>query len=139
MRRTAREMAFMLIYEEQFNKNRSVEFSFNFLKSEEEILKNDALDIKSEEYVRSVLNYYSENKENIETLLSENLHGYELDRLYKVDKALLFLAIVEIIYMKTAPAIVINEVIEITKNYSTDKSSKFINGILGAIVKKLPQ
>ena len=135
MRRTAREIAFMLIYEEQFNKNRDVEFSFNFLKTEQEILKNGSLEKDDEDYIDNILEKYICNKIEIEKILNENIYDYEPDRIYKVDRALLYLAIVEILYIKTSPAIVINEIIEIAKVYSTDKSAQFINGILGSIIK----
>lgn len=132
MRRTAREIAFMLIYEEQFNKKRDVEFSFNFLKSEKSDLNKD-----DESFIKEVLSNYSSKKQEIDVILNESLYGYEPDRVYKVDIALLYLAIVEILYIKTPHAIVINEVIEIAKVYSTEKSAKFINGILGKIVSKI--
>lgn len=135
MRRKAREISFMLIYEEQFNKDRNVEFSFDFLKSEK-ILEENSLDVDSELYIKNVLEYYTLNKENIDKILNDNVKDYEPDRIFKIDKALLYLGIVEIFYIKTSPAIVINEVIEISKKYSTDKSAKFINGVLGQIVKK---
>lgn len=139
MRRKAREIAFMLIYEEQFNKDREVGFSFDFLKVEEEVLGEEVLSSEDNRYIEEVLKHYTANKSEIEIMLNEHIYGYETDRVYKIDKALLYLAIIEIVYIKTAPAIVINEIIEVSKIYSTDKSAKFINGILGTIIKKLPK
>ena len=52
--------------------------------------------------------------------------------------ALLDLAVTEIYHYKTAPAVDINEILEIAKKYSTEKSAKFINGILGSILKEYP-
>ena len=52
--------------------------------------------------------------------------------------ALLSLAVAEIYHYKTPSAIVVNEVLEISKKYSTEKSAKFINGILGSILKENP-
>ena len=74
----------------------------------------------------------------ITTGIKNNLFGYEPERVYKIDKALLCLAITEIYFYKTPSNIVINETLEIAKKYSTEKSSKFINGILGAIIKENP-
>lgn len=140
MRKVAREIAFMLIYEEQFNKNLDVEFSFDYLKNDTEITgENVVLDEEDREYVMQLLRFYSENMEEIKTTANRNLYGYEPDRVFKVDYALLILAVTEIFYFKTPAPVVVNEVVELAKKYSTDKSSGFINGILGAIIKELPQ
>jgi N utilization substance protein B len=138
MRRIAREIAFMLIYEEQFNKERNVEFSFDLLKNEEEILGENTLQIEDENYIKEVLNAYEDNKSKIIEVIEKNLFGYEPSRVYKVDNALLCLAVTEIYYTKIPAAVVINEAVELSKKYSTDKSAKFINGILGAIIKEYP-
>ena len=61
--------------------------------------------------------------------------GYSLDRVYKVDLALIYLAVSEIKYLDTPHQIVINEVVNLAKQFSTEKSSRFINGVLSAIVK----
>lgn len=138
MRKIAREIAFMLIYEEQFNKDRNVEFSFDFLKNESEIIGDAKLEIEDETFVKDIIDAYENNKESIIELVNKHLFGYEPNRLYKVDSALLYLAVTEIYYIKTPVAVIINEVIELAKKYSTEKSAKFINGILGAIIKEVP-
>jgi len=58
-----------------------------------------------------------------------------LDRINPIDKALLRLALYEIIYDETPHQVVVNEILEICKRYSTDDSPKFINGILGEYIK----
>ena len=59
-----------------------------------------------------------------------------MDRLNQIDKALLRLGISEINYTDTPYQVVLNEMIELSKVYSTEESSKFINGILGKFVKE---
>lgn len=136
MRKIARELAFMLIYEGMFNEKRNTEISFDFFSNEKEILGDSSLDIEDEVYVKQIICLYDANKEHINTMINNNLFGYEPDRLYKIDKALLCLAVTEIYHYKTPAPIVVNEVVEISKKYSTEKSAKFINGILGAILKE---
>lgn len=138
MRRIAREIAFMLIYEEQFNEKRSVEFSFDFLKNEEEILGENVLEQEDENFIEELINSYEINKEKTVELVQKHLFGYEPSRVYKVDNALLYLAVTEIYHAKTPAAVAINEAVELAKKYSTDKSAKFVNGILGAIIKEYP-
>lgn len=128
MRKQARELAFKLIFERLFVKN-SYTFNeefFSSLKQEEDKI-----------FARQLVEKFIENKVSLEDLISKHLHGYELKRLYKVDLALMLLALTEIIYIKTPFQIVINEVIELSKSYSTNKSARFINGVLSSIIKEL--
>lgn len=137
MRKTAREVAFKLIYEKLFNKESDVELSFD-IASDKEVIGENALDIEDEVYVRQILCLFEANKEEIDLLIKQNVFGYEPDRMFKIDMALLELSLTEIYRYKTSPEIVVNEVVEIAKKYSTEKSAKFINGILGSILKKYP-
>ena len=73
--------------------------------------------------------------EELNKVISSHLKGYTLERIFKIDLAILKLAIYEIEYMKEKPAVVINEAVELSKRYSTDNSYKFINGVLANIVK----
>ncbi|MEG1500246.1 MAG: transcription antitermination protein NusB, partial [Clostridia bacterium] len=88
-------------------------------------------------FVEDLFNSYICNKKHIAEMISAKLIGFSSERTYIVDMALLNLAIAEICFLKlTDVKIVINETIELAKKFSTDKSPKFINGILGAIVKE---
>ncbi len=127
MRAYARELAFQLIFERLFVKeNYSDEEFFASLKKDDD--KN---------FVKEILLKYEENKDYVQKIISSNLVGYELNRVYKVDLALLCEAITEIKYIKTPYKIVINEIVELAKRYSTEKSGRFINGVLSSIVKTL--
>lgn len=84
-------------------------------------------------FVESVLDAFTKNKASLETQLKGVLENYEIDRIYKVDLALIYLAMTEIYYIKTPKPVVVNEVVEIAKKFSTEKSSKFINGVLAKI------
>ncbi len=127
MRAYARDLAFQSIFERLFVKEYfSDEESFASLKKDED--KN---------FANEILNSFLEHREEIENLLSKHLIGYEINRVYKVDLAILFESIAEIKYVKTPAKIVINEAVELAKKFSTDKSSKFINGVLSSIVKEI--
>lgn len=138
MRKIAREIAFIMIYEGLFNKEREVERSLSMFENEKEILGEETLTEEDQTFIKQLVCLYEANNEHIDTLIKNNLFGYEPERLFKVDMALLCLALAEIYHYKTPPAIVVNEVVEISKKYSTEKSAKFINGILGAILKENP-
>ena len=117
-RSTARELAFKTIYSRFFNGDIFSSAEMGELNFTKEILNNFA-------------KHYSE----INELISSNLKGYTLDRVNKIDLAIITEAIIEIKYMDTPKEVVINEAVELSKKYSTDKSPKFINGFLASIVK----
>ena len=127
MRALARELAFKLIFERLFVKE-NYTFDEEFFAS---IKKQE-----NKEFSQNLVKLFEEHKTDLEILIKDNLIGYEIDRVYKIDLAILYLALTEIIYIKTPYKIVVNEAVEMAKRFSTDKSSRFINGVLSAIIKK---
>lgn len=127
MRAFARETAFKLIFERLFVKE-NYDFNEEFFAS----LKKE----EDKEFAIEVLTNYLQNKETLTEMIKQNLIGYEIDRVYKIDLALMLEALTEIFYIKTPEKIAINEVVELAKKYSTEKSSRFINGVLSAILRK---
>lgn len=79
------------------------------------------------------------NKESyLNELLEEFAQNWEIDRIAKIDRYLVQSAICELVFFdEIPPKVSINEAIEISKKYSTDKSKMFVNGILDSILKKL--
>lgn len=130
MRTDAREFAFKMIFEKLF-KDGDEALSFNAI-SEDKALNE--VDLR---FYEELFNSFKENQDEIEAIIKSNCEGYDLDRIYKVDLALLYLAAVELKFIKTPPQVVINEVLNISKKYSTDKSGSFINGVLSKVVKAL--
>ena len=121
-RTTVRELAFKTIYSKFFNAEDAEEL---------EIADKDSL-----EFVSKILKSFAQNYEEINTIISQNLKGYTIQRLYKIDLAIITLAVIELKFVKETPKeVVINEAVEIAKKYSTEKSPKFINGVLADIVK----
>lgn len=74
-----------------------------------------------------------ENQKLIDKKIEDLAIGYTLDRMAAVDRALLRLGIYEILYGELPKGVAINEAVEIAKEFSTDESGKFINGILGKV------
>ena len=69
-------------------------------------------------------------------MIKSNVVGYEVDRIYKIDLAILVLAIYELKFASgdVQPSVVINEAVELSKKYSTEKSYSFINGVLAKVI-----
>ena len=125
MRREARESAFKLIFETLFKD------------AEEETLIEVTSPLKKEEdkeFCEKLFSLYEQHREELEEIIKKNLTNFDISRVFRIDLALVYLALTEIYYVGTPKAVVINEVLEIAKKYSTFKSSKFINGLLSAIM-----
>lgn len=126
MRILAREVCFKCIYATMFG---SGEDAFNTVCEDNGL--NEENDIS---FSKQLFDLWQTNKTEIEELVKSSLTGYELDRVYKVDLALIEMALAEIYFYKETPkAVVINEVISLAKKYSTDKSYSFINGLFKSI------
>ena len=72
-----------------------------------------------------------EHRAELDALLEEYSQGWSLDRLAILDRLLLYIALTELQYKPDVPVkVVINEAVEIANKFSTENSSRFINGIL---------
>jgi len=132
MKRSAtREEAFKLIYSLEIQKE-NIEEQIELFLSDEEIEDNEA-----KKYIKNTVHGIQEKISDIECKISENLkQDWKIDRISKIDLALLKLAIYEILYTDTPYKVAINEVIELSKKYGDEKSANFINGVLASVVKK---
>jgi len=75
-------------------------------------------------------------REEIDQIISGLAIDWPLDRIGKVDRSILRLAIQELRLAETPPSVIINEAVELAKKYSGEEAAKFINGILGAYVRR---
>jgi N utilization substance protein B len=75
-----------------------------------------------------------DSKEELDTLIKKQVANWEFSRLAVIDKIVLRMGICELLYFDDIPPKVsINEAIEIARDYSTEKSDKFVNGVLDAV------
>lgn len=80
------------------------------------------------------------NLKEIDQLIQENAPKWPIEKINKVDLSILRCAFWELIYEKTTPPkVIIDEAIEIGKEFGTESSSSFINGVIGTALKKLPE
>ena len=79
---------------------------------------------------------FPQKQEEIDEIISQNSHAWKIDRIAKVDLAILRLAIFELLYMEEIPKkVTSNEAVELAKKYSAEKSYKYVNGLLGGYLK----
>ena len=74
-----------------------------------------------------------ENLESIDALLCQVSEHWSLERILPVDLSILRLAMFELLYFGTAPAVAIDEAIRLAKRFSSEKASSFINGVLDRV------
>ncbi|MDY6011799.1 transcription antitermination factor NusB [Clostridium sp.] len=130
-RKLSREKAMELVFSMMLTKESHDEVIETFVDNYEENIKNLDLD-----YIKEVLKGVEENKESIDNLIKENLQKWKIERVSKVNLAILRLAVYEMKYVNDVPEkVAINEALEITKRYSDEKSVSFINGVLDNIYK----
>lgn len=128
MRKQAREYTFKLIFEYLFIKDKN-DNGIQEAKPKD-LTKQDLLYI--ENAYNGVIDKYDYLYQNISNLSKE----YKVNRIYKVDLAILLLSMYEIDFIEDVPEVVaINEAVELSKTYSTDKSHSFINGLLASYLK----
>jgi len=89
-------------------------------------------------YARNVVTACIAQRESTTELIKKHAQNWDFDRIAALDIILMRLAVAELISCSEIPVkVTINEVIELAKRYSTDKSGTFINGILDAIIEEL--
>ena len=82
---------------------------------------------------------YLEHRQRIDELLATYAVGWPLDRLPAVDRAVLRLAVFELLWVDDVPdAVVVDEAVELVKQLSTDDSPGFVNGLLGQLAQLKP-
>ena len=100
-----------------------------------ELLEFEVDDVSGSEYVTRTLDDIFAKKEQIDEIISNNLKGWKLERLSKMDRQILRISTYEILFTDIPYKVSINEAVELSKKYSEKEDSyKFINGVLKGIV-----
>lgn len=94
---------------------------------------------KLQQFVTELVQAAKQHEAEIDAELAKHPHDWSFDRIGTAERVLMRLAVAEMAYLGTAHKVVINEVLDLAKQYAQDDAVKFINGILGAVVRNLPQ
>ena len=127
-RKKARDNTFKCIYQLEFE-NRDIDRILKFCYEENKNKK------KKKEYIETVLNGVVKNLETIDNIILSKLKNWTIQRIAKIDLAILRLAIYEIKYMENIPPKVsANEAVELAKTYGNNDSKSFINGVIAKVI-----
>lgn len=124
-----REEVFILTFEKTFHEE-----------SIDEIIEL-AMNLRGEkvnDYIKNEVKGIFDNLEKIDALIEENLVGWKINRISRVNLCILRICIYEMLFDETVPVgVAINEAVELCKKYSAENDKKFVNGILGSVSRKL--
>ena len=134
-RRNAREIVMQMLYEGSFHDETERERIFYDRIEEmtsEEKKNNKAVINFMESLYFGVYDHITE----IDAIIQNSATNWSFGRIVKVDLSILRLAIYELKFTDVPQKVAVNEAVEIAKVFSTEKSPKFINGILGSVIKE---
>ena len=120
-----REIIMKVIYQVNILEETKLDYDLSDLIKEQLEVKND--------FVNQSVDGIIEHKKEIYSLANQYLTNWTIDRLNKVDQAILALGIYELMYTDTPSVVAINEAIELSKVYSDESVTKMINGVLDKI------
>jgi len=108
---------------------------YNSLLDEEAVPAERPLDPFMEELVRGAVERMAE----IDRRITEHSEHWRLERMPAVDRNILRLAVCEMLFVSTPPAVVIDEALELARRFTSDESIPFINGVLDAIHRQMQE
>ena len=126
-RRASREFVMKLVYQMLIHKNDLKDVVDDSLKKQEHFL-----DVG---YMESIIYGIMSSNDELNKIIENNLKGWKLSRISKIDLAILQIAVYEITKMEDIPDnVTINEAVELAKKYSCSESASFINGVLSNVL-----
>ena len=131
-RRKAREIALQALFQFDFTKNDDENLIEMLIKETKGLNQLSIL------FTREIIKGTIANLEAIDATIKTVSNDWKIERMAAVDRNIVRMAVYELKFNSedTAPKIIINEAIEIAKIFGSDESSRFVNGILGALIKK---
>lgn len=130
-RRKARESTLQILFQLEFDDAEPEKIISSFW-------KNKKTTKEIEDHSRWLVKGIVSQKENIDRLIQSVSANWRISRMAIVDRNVLRIAVFELLHEESlAPAIVINEAIEIAKKYSSEEGAVFVNGILDAVRKEI--
>ncbi len=98
----------------------------------------DRLPEESAEFARRLIQGAWQHREESDELIAAHARGWKVERMAAVDRAILRMAVYEIVHSEDVPdSVAVAEAVELAKSFSTADSSRFVNGILGSVIRGL--
>jgi N utilization substance protein B len=132
LRRKSREYALQMLFQWEMGKQEPTRI-------EEGFWKNARAQKSTREFANQLFENAAARVEELDPIISSHAQNWRLERIAAIDRAILRLALAELRTSSTPAKVVINEAVELSKTFSSQEASAFINGILDAAAKSLDQ
>ena len=132
-RNEARELLMQLIFEMDAQNDFSDEIKTRFF-------DEYALECEQTDYLNTVSKAFTENREEIDSIIESASEKWHINRMAKIDLAVLRLAVTEMKFAALADVpvnVAVNEAVALSKKFGTVESPRFVNGILGKISREM--
>ena len=133
-RRKARDITFKYIYSTLYGESATSDVIESIITAD----ADEVLSLQGEEksYFDKVTVGIKGKEQQIDDMILSKLKNWTIERIFKIDLAILRLAVYEIMYYEDMPPkVAVNEAVELAKKYGNDASSNFVNGVLREIIK----
>ena len=129
-RKEAREILFTLLFETEFKCGDSIDEVYGISAQNRDIPENA--------YIKKSFFEINEKADLLDKVISKYAKGWKADRLSRVSRSVIRLAVYEILFCKDIPANVsVSEAVELAKKYGEERARAFVNGVLSSIVKEV--
>lgn len=128
-RRLAREELFKIVFQAELLKEDTKNIFENY-SQREEVIKNK----KELEFIKKYAEGISSNYDEIKEVIIKHMENWNFERIGTVERTLLILSVYELLKEDTPHEIVVNEAVELGKEYGDTKTYEFINGVLAKII-----
>lgn len=125
----ARDILFTLVYESEFNPQLSAAEIYDKAR--------ESRGFEPFRYIKKGLSDIVTNRDIIAGIIEKRSNGWKVSRIAPVTRAILFVAVYDIVFKSTAFGIAINEAVELAKKYDDEAAVAFINGVLDSIAKDI--
>jgi len=132
LRRKSREFALQMLFQWEMGKQEPARI-------EEKFWRSARAQKSTREFANQLFENAAARAEEVDKIISSHTEHWRIERMAAIDRAILRLAIAELRSMGTPAKVVLNEAIELAKKFSSEEASSFINGVLDAVVKSLPE
>lgn len=95
------------------------------------------LPLAPDAFVVELLEVAEHHREEAERLIDKRSSNWSIERMATIDRLVMGQAVAELLALDTPTGVVLSEAVELVSRYSTDESSRFVNGVLAAIARDL--
>jgi transcription antitermination protein NusB len=96
--------------------------------------------VEDKEFIATIVDGVTEKQDELDAIIQPIAPDWPLSQIARIDRAILRIGVYELYFNQKVPKkVVINEAVELAKGFGAENSSKFINGVLGTVLKKLEE